>query len=145
MINAYVSLQTEFEDSLELLCGFVRRQLRRATMEKFEVEREASHPPVPVPYLFLTPKVRQFTIMSAILIMVMSPVSSQLHSTKNFFDDSAVGLLFCMAWSNPLDFMSVTFPLPSILVSLVMYLTTFSSIFFITHYEYSVGRVAQSV
>lgn len=50
-------LQTEFEDSLELLCGFVRRQLRRATMEKFEVEREASHPPVPVPYLFLTPKV----------------------------------------------------------------------------------------
>lgn len=48
--------RTEFEDSLELLCGFVRRQLRRATMEKFEVEREASHPPVPVPYLFLTPK-----------------------------------------------------------------------------------------
>lgn len=48
--------RTEFEDSLELLCGFVRCQLRRATMEKFEVEREASHPPVPVPYLFLTPK-----------------------------------------------------------------------------------------
>ncbi|XP_063235543.1 uncharacterized protein LOC134538292 isoform X2 [Bacillus rossius redtenbacheri] len=46
----------EFEESLELLCGFVRRQLRRATTEKFEVEREASHPPVPVPYLFLTPK-----------------------------------------------------------------------------------------
>ncbi|PSN34110.1 hypothetical protein C0J52_14203 [Blattella germanica] len=48
--------RTEFEDSLELLCGFVRRQLRRAATEKFEVEREASHPPVPVPYLFLTPK-----------------------------------------------------------------------------------------
>nr|CAD7439625.1 unnamed protein product [Timema bartmani] len=47
---------SEFEDSLELLCGFVRRQLRRATTEKFEVERESSHPPVPVPYLFLTPK-----------------------------------------------------------------------------------------
>ncbi|KAK7794593.1 hypothetical protein R5R35_003607 [Gryllus longicercus] len=48
--------RSEFEDSLELLCSFVRRQLRRATTEKFEVERESSHPPVPVPYLFLTPK-----------------------------------------------------------------------------------------
>ncbi|RZF45449.1 hypothetical protein LSTR_LSTR009320 [Laodelphax striatellus] len=46
----------EFEDSLELLCGFVRRQLKRAATEKFEVERESSHPPVPIPYLFLTPK-----------------------------------------------------------------------------------------
>jgi hypothetical protein len=77
-------LQTEFEDSLELLCGFVRRQLRRATMEKFEVEREASHPPVPVPYLFLTPKVRQITIMSAILIMFMSSLSSPLYSSQNY-------------------------------------------------------------
>ncbi|XP_068087135.1 uncharacterized protein [Anabrus simplex] len=48
--------RTEFEESLELLCAFVRRQLRRAATEKFEVERESSHPPVPVPYLFLTPK-----------------------------------------------------------------------------------------
>jgi len=97
-----VSLQTEFEDSLELLCGFVRRQLRRATMEKFEVEREASHPPVPVPYLFLTPKVRQFTVMSAILMMVMSPVSSQLHSIQNFFDDSAVwSLVLCGLVKSP--------------------------------------------
>ena len=140
-----MSLQTEFEDSLELLCGFVRCQLRRATMEKFEVEREASHPPVPVPYLFLTPKVRQFTVMSAILMMVLSPLSSQLHSIQNFFDDSTVCQLFCMARSNPLDFVSVTFPLPSVLVSLMMHLNTFSSIFFITHYEYNVGRVAQSV
>uniref|UniRef100_T1H7N8 Uncharacterized protein n=1 Tax=Rhodnius prolixus TaxID=13249 RepID=T1H7N8_RHOPR len=46
----------EYEDSLEVLCLFVRRQLRRAATEKFEVEREASHPPVPVPYLFYTPK-----------------------------------------------------------------------------------------
>lgn len=46
----------EFEDSLEVLCGYVRKQLRRATMEKFEMERESSDPPVPVPYLFLTPK-----------------------------------------------------------------------------------------
>lgn len=46
----------EFEDSLEMLCNFVRRQLKRATMEKFELERESSHPPVPVPYQFLTPK-----------------------------------------------------------------------------------------
>lgn len=52
-------LQPEFEDSLESLCGFVRRQLRRAATEKFEVEREACHPPVPIPYLFLTPKVTQ--------------------------------------------------------------------------------------
>ena len=53
-------------------------------MEKFEVEREASHPPVPVPYLFLTPKVRQITIMSVILMMVMSPVSSPLHSIQHY-------------------------------------------------------------
>lgn len=46
----------EFEDTLEVLCNFVRRQLKRATMEKFELERESSHPPVPVPYQFLTPK-----------------------------------------------------------------------------------------
>ncbi|KAK9508814.1 hypothetical protein O3M35_006279 [Rhynocoris fuscipes] len=46
----------EYEDSLEVLCLFVRRQLRRAATEKFEVEREASHPPVPIPYLFYTPK-----------------------------------------------------------------------------------------
>jgi len=65
-------LQTEFEDSLELLCGFVRRQLRRATMEKFEVEREASQPPVPVPYLFLTPKVIYLTFMSFFLKLFMS-------------------------------------------------------------------------
>ncbi|XP_075230474.1 uncharacterized protein LOC142329675 isoform X3 [Lycorma delicatula] len=48
--------RSEFEDSLELLCSFVRRQLRRAATEKFELEREVSHPPVPIPYLFLTPK-----------------------------------------------------------------------------------------
>lgn len=46
----------EFEESLEILCGFVRRQLRRAATEKFEVLREASRTPVPIPYLFLTPK-----------------------------------------------------------------------------------------
>ncbi|XP_051167467.1 uncharacterized protein LOC127285474 isoform X1 [Leptopilina boulardi] len=48
--------KSEYEDSLELLCGFVRRQLRRATMEKFEVERESSQLlPVPVPFVFGTP------------------------------------------------------------------------------------------
>lgn len=46
----------EFEDSLELLCSFVKRQLKRATTEKFELDREASHPPLPIPYLFATPK-----------------------------------------------------------------------------------------
>jgi len=91
-----VFLQTEFEDSLELLCGFVRRQLRRATMEKFEVEREASHPPVPVPYLFLTPKVRQFTIMSAILMTVMSPVPSPFHSIQHFV--KILLLVSCCVW-----------------------------------------------
>ncbi|XP_076160274.1 uncharacterized protein LOC143143176 isoform X1 [Ptiloglossa arizonensis] len=46
----------EYEDSLELLCGFVRKQLRRATMEKFEVERELSQLlPIPVPFVFGTP------------------------------------------------------------------------------------------
>lgn len=41
---------------MELLCKFVKRQLRRAATEKFEVERESSYAPVPIPYLFLTPK-----------------------------------------------------------------------------------------
>ncbi|KAK3915173.1 Glycerol-3-phosphate acyltransferase 1, mitochondrial [Frankliniella fusca] len=46
----------EFEDTLEVFCNFVRRQIKRATMEKFELEKESCHPPVPVPYQFLTPK-----------------------------------------------------------------------------------------
>lgn len=73
-------LQTEFEDSLELLCGFVRRQLRRATMEKFEVEREASHPPVPVPYLFLTPKVMHPPFYVLIVLKIFCGVSQLLGS-----------------------------------------------------------------
>nr|XP_024217346.1 uncharacterized protein LOC106677266 isoform X2 [Halyomorpha halys] len=48
--------RSDYEKSLEVLCMFVRRQLRRAATEKYEVEREASHPPVPIPYLFYTPK-----------------------------------------------------------------------------------------
>ncbi|XP_011298454.1 uncharacterized protein [Fopius arisanus] len=48
--------RAEYEDSLELLCGFVRKQLRRAAMEKFEVERESSQLlPVSVPFVFGTP------------------------------------------------------------------------------------------
>ncbi|XP_063981609.1 uncharacterized protein LOC135164835 isoform X2 [Diachasmimorpha longicaudata] len=48
--------RSEYEDSLELLCGFVRKQLRRAAMEKFEVERESSQLlPVSVPFVFGTP------------------------------------------------------------------------------------------
>ncbi|KAK6642922.1 hypothetical protein RUM43_004424 [Polyplax serrata] len=46
----------ELEESLEFLCKFVKRQLRRAATEKFEIERESAHLPVPIPYLFLTPK-----------------------------------------------------------------------------------------
>ncbi|XP_057659864.1 uncharacterized protein LOC130896097 isoform X1 [Diorhabda carinulata] len=45
----------ENEDSLEVLCSFIRKQLRRAATEKFEVTRECSQPPVSVPYKFLTP------------------------------------------------------------------------------------------
>lgn len=47
--------QPENEESLEVLCSFVRRQLRRAATEKFEVARECSQPPVAVPYKYLTP------------------------------------------------------------------------------------------
>ncbi|XP_026470656.1 uncharacterized protein LOC113374909, partial [Ctenocephalides felis] len=47
--------RSEFEGTLERLCSFIRRQLRRAATEKFEVERESSHAPVSVPYLYLTP------------------------------------------------------------------------------------------
>lgn len=59
MTNLFLNfyLQPESEESMEMLCKFVRRQLRRAATEKFEVERESSHAPVPIPYLFLTPKV----------------------------------------------------------------------------------------
>lgn len=54
-----IQLQSEFEGTLERLCSFIRRQLRRAATEKFEVERESSHAPVSVPYLYLTPNGKQ--------------------------------------------------------------------------------------
>lgn len=44
--------RSEYEDCLDSLCIYVRQQLRRAAMEKFEVECESAQP---VPYLFLTP------------------------------------------------------------------------------------------
>lgn len=38
------------------MCGFIRKQLRRATTEKFEVERESSQLlPVSIPFVFGTP------------------------------------------------------------------------------------------
>ncbi|KPU80844.1 uncharacterized protein Dana_GF16043, isoform B [Drosophila ananassae] len=44
----------EFEDCLDGLCSYVRKMLRRATMEKFDFNScDVSQP---VPYLFLTPK-----------------------------------------------------------------------------------------
>lgn len=49
------SLQPENEESLELVCSYIRKQLRRAATEKFEVTRECSHLPVVVPYRYLTP------------------------------------------------------------------------------------------
>ncbi|XP_074027506.1 uncharacterized protein isoform X2 [Leptinotarsa decemlineata] len=45
----------ENEESLEVLCSYIRKQLRRAATEKFEVARECSQPPVSLPYKFLTP------------------------------------------------------------------------------------------
>lgn len=93
-------LQTEFEDSLELLCGFVRRQLRRATMEKFEVEREASHPPVPVPYLFLTPKVMHPPLCVLIVIRCV------------LWCESTFEQLLWSIISDHLQFVCIIFPLP---------------------------------
>ncbi|EEB13018.1 conserved hypothetical protein [Pediculus humanus corporis] len=46
----------ELEESLEFLCKFVKRQIRRAATEKFEIERESANIPISIPYLFLTPK-----------------------------------------------------------------------------------------
>ncbi|XP_066597146.1 uncharacterized protein [Prorops nasuta] len=47
----------EYEDSLERLGTFIRKQLRRAIMEKFEVEREFSQllQLYPIPFVFDTP------------------------------------------------------------------------------------------
>lgn len=47
-------LQPEFEDCLDGLCSYVRKMLRRATMEKFDFN--SCDITQPVPYLFLTPK-----------------------------------------------------------------------------------------
>ncbi|XP_069968935.1 uncharacterized protein [Bactrocera oleae] len=44
----------EFEDCLDGLCSYVRKMLRRATMEKFDFN--SCEVIQPVPYLFLTPK-----------------------------------------------------------------------------------------
>ncbi|XP_059610904.1 uncharacterized protein LOC132257878 isoform X1 [Phlebotomus argentipes] len=44
----------EYEDCMDSLTTYVRHQLRRATMEKFEVECDTNAQPIP--YLFLTPK-----------------------------------------------------------------------------------------
>lgn len=48
-------LQPENEESLEMLCSYIKKQLHRAITEKFEVARECSNIPVSVPYTFLTP------------------------------------------------------------------------------------------
>ncbi|CAH1129005.1 unnamed protein product [Ceutorhynchus assimilis] len=47
--------RAENEDALEILCSYIKKQLRRAATEKFEVARECSQPPVALPYRFLTP------------------------------------------------------------------------------------------
>ncbi|XP_058455787.1 uncharacterized protein LOC131433056 isoform X1 [Malaya genurostris] len=45
--------RSEYEDCLDALCSYVRHQLRRATMEKFDVNCQQAQP---VPYLYVTPK-----------------------------------------------------------------------------------------
>ncbi|XP_055636132.1 uncharacterized protein LOC129775415 isoform X2 [Toxorhynchites rutilus septentrionalis] len=45
--------RSEYEDCMDALCGYVRHQLRRATMEKFDVNCQQAQP---IPYLYLTPK-----------------------------------------------------------------------------------------
>ncbi|XP_050297770.1 uncharacterized protein LOC126737100 isoform X2 [Anthonomus grandis grandis] len=47
--------RSENEDAVEILCSYLKKQLRRAATEKFEVARECSQPPVALPYRFLTP------------------------------------------------------------------------------------------
>lgn len=48
-----LTFQSEYEDCLDALCSYVRHQLRRATMEKFDVNCQQAQP---VPYLYVTPK-----------------------------------------------------------------------------------------
>lgn len=57
-------------------------------MEKFELEKESSHPPVPVPYQFLTPKVKNFVIF---LIRYCSFSSGQAGVVIVFFSVSNLG------------------------------------------------------
>lgn len=56
-------LQSMYEDSVEGLCIFIRRMLRRVAAEKFEIEKDLAHLPVPIPYLFTTPKVNLLFLM----------------------------------------------------------------------------------
>lgn len=52
-ITLNLTRQPEYERCLDALCAYVRRELRRATTEKFDVDCDLAPP---VPYLFLTPK-----------------------------------------------------------------------------------------
>lgn len=47
----------EYRDGLESLCKYVKQQIRRATMEKFDVNYEANAQPIP--YNFLSPCKKQ--------------------------------------------------------------------------------------
>lgn len=50
----------EYKDGLDSLCKYVKQQIRRATMEKFDVNCEANAQPIP--YLFLTPKKQEIDL-----------------------------------------------------------------------------------
>lgn len=53
ILSNFFRSQPEYEDCLDTLCAHVRRQLHRATTEKFDIDCEMASP---IPHLFLTPK-----------------------------------------------------------------------------------------
>jgi hypothetical protein len=55
-----VSQQPEYKDGLDSLCKYVKHQIRRATMEKFDVNYEANAQPIP--YIFYTPQKQEIDL-----------------------------------------------------------------------------------
>lgn len=51
--------QPDLEEAQETLYAFVRKQLRRAVTEKYKIASQLS---VPIPYIFLTPKVCRYNV-----------------------------------------------------------------------------------
>ncbi|KAF7286853.1 hypothetical protein GWI33_003907 [Rhynchophorus ferrugineus] len=81
--------RAENEDALEILCSYIKKQLRRAATEKFEVARECSQPPVTLPYRFLTPSGSELdlrlwdrTLMRKVLPILMAILEKE---TRGWF------------------------------------------------------------